>query len=109
MARTAVSGEFVNWAGEVPSFASISTTKDALIVGLPVDGDLLHIATLTEWEAEGHVKSIGAAIRQWRQTRRTIRQDARSSYSGGSAMMYSSATMFRGYSGGGMMRGGGGG
>ncbi len=105
----------MNWTGEVPSFASVSTQRDVLVVGLPDgEGDLLHVATLTNWEIDGvakHVESVGAVIRQWRQTRRTIRQDHKgAAYSGGGAMMYSSGVMMQGYSGGRTsFRGGGGG
>jgi hypothetical protein len=72
---TTAEGTWINWTGPVTRFASLSSTPNAIIIGLPEGGELYHIATVTQWEANGHVASTKEVIRQFRQTRTVIRQD----------------------------------
>lgn len=72
---TSADGTFVNWVGVIPGFAGMSSTLNAIVVGLPENGELYHIATITQWEVLGHIKSTQEAIQAFRLNRQVIRQD----------------------------------
>lgn len=65
-------GEFVSWVGTHPDL-----TPNAITVAVPDGGQLLDVATITNWvvsdPVRGHVPSIRRALARWRERREVTR------------------------------------